>query len=87
VVAAAAGRLLLIIAGTTWGVAQSQSLDALHHRRLLRVVGVLPAHPPHLAADGLRHGESRLVIEARWVSKPLVFAAELRPRRLNNQPF
>jgi hypothetical protein len=29
----------------------------------------------------------RLVIEARWVSKPLASAGELRPRRLNNQPF
>jgi hypothetical protein len=28
----------------------------------------------------------RLVIESRWVSKPLAFAGELRPRRLNNQP-
>jgi hypothetical protein len=26
----------------------------------------------------------RLVIESRWVSKPLAFAGKLRPRRLNN---
>jgi hypothetical protein len=26
----------------------------------------------------------RLLIESRWVSKPLAFAGELRPRRLNN---
>jgi hypothetical protein len=29
----------------------------------------------------------RLLIEARWVSKPLAFAGALRPRRLNNWPL
>jgi hypothetical protein len=26
----------------------------------------------------------QLLIESRWVSKPLAFASKLRPRRLNN---
>jgi hypothetical protein len=29
----------------------------------------------------------RLLIDSRWVSKPLAFAGKLRPRRLNNWPF
>jgi hypothetical protein len=39
----------------------------------------------HLHDEAGAHLQSkRLVIEARWVSKPLAFAGKLRPRRLNN---
>jgi hypothetical protein len=31
-----------------------------------------------------RPKSKRLVIESRWVSKPLALAGQLRPRRLNN---
>jgi hypothetical protein len=41
-----------------------------------------------LVAIRVRHDEQlqskRLLIESRWVSKPLAFAGKLRPRRLNN---
>jgi hypothetical protein len=39
-----------------------------------------PPGPPRL--PGLQ--TKRLLIESRWVSKPLAFAGKLRPRRLNN---
>jgi hypothetical protein len=45
--------------------------------------------PPLFGAIGLRcpPRPKRLVIEARWGSKPLAFAGKLPPRRLNNQPL
>jgi hypothetical protein len=44
-----------------------------------------PASAPSPPPDVLQ--SKRLLIESRWVSKPLVFAGKLRPRRLNKQPF
>jgi hypothetical protein len=37
-----------------------------------------------LTLDALPLQSNRIVIESRWVSKPLAFAGLLRPRRLNN---
>jgi hypothetical protein len=43
---------------------------------------------PQLVEVGVHHLQSkRLVIKSRWVSKPLAFAGELRPWRLNKQAF
>eukprot|EP01048_Picozoa_sp_COSAG05_P026748 COSAG05_NODE_7456_length_809_cov_1.142254_2_plen_126_part_01 len=45
-------------------------------------VGMSPGH-----AGGPRPLTKRRVIEARWGSKPLASAGQLRPQRLNNQPL
>eukprot|EP01047_Picozoa_sp_COSAG01_P107776 COSAG01_NODE_36758_length_512_cov_42.009685_1_plen_79_part_00 len=73
------------------GSAERQDFDAALYNTLLR-----SEDPRALADTWESHSNAvsarppsplpskRLLIESRWVSKPLAFAGELRPRRPNN---
>jgi hypothetical protein len=62
-----------------------------HNEQYLQLAQVDAAHRVGVVAlqggDAEHLRSKRRVIEARWVSKLLAFAGNLRPRRLNNQPF
>eukprot|EP01047_Picozoa_sp_COSAG01_P048593 COSAG01_NODE_4746_length_4769_cov_29.055460_2_plen_177_part_00 len=67
------------------GTESSQHLrvgDAADALVLVAIGAVFPQAVLPVGAATLQ--SKRLLIESRWVSKPLAFAGKLRPRRLNN---
>jgi hypothetical protein len=53
---------------------------------LLQQLQLRRGHPLFLHG-GVELQSKRLLIESRWVSKPLAFAGKLRPRRPNSEPL